>query len=92
MIRRVQELHAVLHQDRIVFDRDAQLLAAPLLERRVREVLEREHLADAARTCSGAAARSSATAHAVPRVADRVKPVGDVGPVVAFGRLNSITP
>ena len=49
VVRRMQELDAVLHQDGVVFDRDSELLAAPLGDRACRRRTR-------TRTCAAGAA------------------------------------
>ena len=78
----------MFHQDGVVLDRDAQLLPAPLGNRRVGEELEREHVLQMQR--EGALEglpRGHRRADVVPRVPHRVEAVGDVGLVVVVRRV-----
>ena len=94
VIRRMQELDAVIHQNRVIFDWDPQFCASPLGDRRVGKELEREHVLRVQRErTSAAAATSSATA----RCRDRYCPPDEsrrrrpsCHPCSA--RLNSMTP
>src|SRR5688572_26975437 len=83
IVRRMQELDAGIRQNRVVLDRDPQLGAVPLGNRRVGEVLEREHVVVVHR--EGRLQRlpgRQRRADVVAGVADRMKSIDNVGPVV----------